>query len=165
MIIFGIDPGTLLTGYGVLECVGTTAKVLDYGAIHPPSNRKLTDRYLIIYNAISQLLDKFCPEAFAIETQYIKHNPQTAIKLGMARGISLIAAKQRGIPVYEYTPSRAKLAVTGHGNASKSQVQGMMQSLLHLKEPPQPEDAADALALAYCHWNTLCSQTLSLQEI
>jgi crossover junction endodeoxyribonuclease RuvC len=150
--ILGIDPGTLLTGYGVV-CVDDRRQfsVIDYGCIRPPASQSLTSRYRIIFQAIETLLDTYAPEAVAVETQYIHKNPQSGIKLGMARGVVLLAAALREIPIFEYAPSRAKKAVVGNGKASKLQVQAMVQMLLSLPSLPQPEDAADALALAICH--------------
>lgn len=150
-IIIGIDPGTKKTGYGIIHLCDGKVKALDYGVIRPPPKFKLSDRYLIIYEGIEALIDQFQPEIMALETQYVHKNPQSAIKLGMARGIAMIAAKKRKLQVYEYAPTKAKLAVVGNGRASKFQVQGMMQRLLGLAKPPEPEDAADALALAVCH--------------
>lgn len=150
-IILGIDPGTRVTGYGVLKVEGERYLPLDYGCIRPPANLKLTDRYLIIYNGIVELIETHQPDALVVETQYVRCNIQSAIKLGMARGGIIIAAKQKGITVFEYAPTQAKLAVVGKGHASKQQVQRMMQRLLNLKNIPEPEDAADALALAVCH--------------
>lgn len=151
MIIIGIDPGTKVTGYGVIKLVESSYRALDYGCIKPPASLKLTDRYLIIYNAIEELLEKYAPESLVVETQYVQKNIQSAIKLGMARGIAIIAAKRKGVSVFEYAPTKAKLAVTGNGRSSKIQVQSMVQKLLNLAELPQPEDAADALSLAICH--------------
>lgn len=151
-IILGIDPGTLLTGYGVVHVDERRSfSVVDYGCIRPPASKPLTLRYRIIFDAIETLLDRYAPEAVAVETQYVNKNPQSAIKLGMARGIAVLAAALREIPVFEYAPSRAKRAVVGSGRASKIQVQGMVQRLLSLPHLPEPEDAADALALAICH--------------
>jgi crossover junction endodeoxyribonuclease RuvC len=150
--ILGIDPGTLHTGYGIVAIDERRRfSVLDYGSISPPSSKPLTERYRIIFQAINTLLEEYAPEAVAVETQYIHKNPQSGIKLGMARGVAVLAAALREIPVFEYAPARAKRAVVGNGNASKAQVQGMVQILLSLPQPPQPEDAADALALAICH--------------
>ncbi len=150
--ILGIDPGTLITGYGViLVDERRQFSVVDYGCIRPPATLPLTERYKIIFNAIETLLAQYEPESVAVETQYIHKNPQSGIKLGMARGVAVLAAALREIPVFEYAPSRAKRAVVGKGNASKAQVKAMVQRLLCLKEPPHPEDAADALALAICH--------------
>lgn len=155
MIIIGIDPGTQITGYGIIEFDGYQYHVVDYGCIRPPAKLKLSDRYLILFNALEELFTKHQPQMLAVETQYVHKNVQSAIKLGMARGIAVIAAKRRGADVFEYTPSRAKSAVVGNGHASKQQVQGMIKVLLNLAEIPTPEDAADALALAICHAHSL----------
>ncbi len=165
MIIIGIDPGTVITGYGIIKCEGTRYCAIDYGCVKPPPRLKLSDRYLILFNALEELLDQFSPTALAVETQYVKDNVQSAIKLGMARGIAIIAAKKRGIPVYEYAPTKAKSAVVGNGRASKHQVQGMIKALLNLSEIPEPEDAADALALAICHAHSLNWRSYTESEI
>ena len=151
MIILGIDPGTKISGFGVIESQGSTFKAIDFGCIRPPAEYSLPDRYLVIFNSVDALLDKHRPEALVVETQFVKHNVQSAIKLGMARGAVMIAAARQQIPIYEYAPAKAKMAVVGNGRASKLQVQAMVQQLLRLPEPPHPEDAADALALAICH--------------
>lgn len=149
--IIGIDPGTLVTGYGLIHCQQGRYKVIDFGCIKPPSSLKISDRYLIIFDGVEALLERYQPDALVVETQFVKANVQSAIKLGMARGVVLVAAKRRGIQVFEYSPSRAKRAVVGNGRASKGQVQYMVQRLLQLETLPTPEDAADALALALCH--------------
>ena len=150
-VIIGIDPGTRITGYGIIRCVGNGYETLDYGCIRPPVALHLNDRYLVIFEAIEELIDRYKPDDLAIETQYMQKNVQSALKIGMARGIVIVAARKRGITVHEYTPSTAKKALTGNGNASKFQIQGMTQRLLNLPKPPTPEDAADALCLALCH--------------
>lgn len=157
-IILGVDPGTIVTGYGLIASDGNQLTPIDYGCIRPPSKILLSERYLIIFNAIDSLIALHKPQAVIIETQYVNKNVQSALKLGMARGVILIAAKKLGIPVYEYAPTEAKSAVVGSGRASKYQVQGMVQKLLKLDSPPTPEDAADALALAICH--AFCSSFL-----
>lgn len=149
-IIMGIDPGTRVTGYGIIKN-STIIEAIDYGCIKPPSNLPLEERYLIIHNAIETLIEKFCPSAIVVETQFVKKNVQSAMKLGMARGIIILSATKRKIPKFEYAPKKAKLAVVGNGQASKFQVQKMVQMILKLPMPPTPEDAADALALAICH--------------
>ncbi len=156
-IILGVDPGTQVTGYGFIRIVERDYIPLDYGCIRPPAHYKLSDRYLIIFESIEELIEKYKPTALAVETQYVHKNVQSAIKLGMARGVIMIAAKKKGIPVFEYAPKQAKKAVVGTGKASKDQVQGMVQLLLKLSSPPQPSDAADALALAICHAQTAAS--------
>jgi len=153
-LILGIDPGTIVSGYGLIKVVGRNYEAVDYGCIRPPANNKISDRYLIIFNGVEELLERYRPDVVVVETQYVHKNVQSAIKLGMARGVAMIAAKRRGIPVFEYGPTKAKRAVVGNGAASKSQVQGMVTMLLGLKELATPHDAADALALAICHAQT-----------
>lgn len=165
MIIIGIDPGTQVTGYGIIKVIGNTYQAIDYGCIRPPKHYKLTDRYLVIFEALGEIIDKYSPQALVVETQYVKKNIQSAIKLGMARGISIVAAKKRGVPIFEYSPTKAKKAVVGKGNASKNQVQKMVQFLLRLAEVPKPEDASDALALAICHAHSVRYTSLDQAEI
>ncbi len=164
-IIIGIDPGTRVTGYGIIKAIGNLYTAIDYGCIRPPESKKLSERYLIIATALGNILESYRPHALAVETQYVAKNVQSAIKLGMARGIAIVAAKQRQVAVYEYTPSRAKKAVAGRGNATKHQVQTMVQLLLSLQSIPEPDDAADALALAICHAHTLCYHDPDEMEI
>jgi crossover junction endodeoxyribonuclease RuvC len=151
MLILGVDPGTRVTGYGLIRSNGKECETIDFGCIRPPVKLIAHERYLAIFEAIEHLLDKYTPEAVAVETQFFHKNAQSAMKLGMARCAVILAALKRGIKVYEYAPRKAKLAVVGHGGASKFQVQKMIQVILKLKEIPEPEDAADALALAICH--------------
>lgn len=165
MIIFGIDPGTKVTGYGIIRVENSSYRAVDYGCIRPPANLKLSDRYLIIFNGLEELLNKYPPDALVVETQYVDKNVQSAIKLGMARGIAIIAAKRKGVPVFEYAPTKAKQAVTGNGSSSKPHVQKMVQMLLSLAELPFPEDAADALALAVCHANSMRFSDIFHMEI
>lgn len=149
--ILGIDPGTRVTGFGIIsECNGSF-NPLDFGCIRPPAKLPIAERYLIIFNAVEHLLETHSPDAVAVESQFVYKNVQSAMKIGMARGTVLLAAARRKIPIYEYAPTKAKLAVVGNGSASKEQVQRMIQLLLKLPHPPEPEDAADALALALCH--------------
>jgi crossover junction endodeoxyribonuclease RuvC len=150
-IILGVDPGTRISGYGIICIQNQTYIPIDYGCIRPPSNLKLSERYLVIFDSIEELIEKYQPHALVVETQYMHKNAQSALKLGMARGAVMIAAKKKGLAIFEYAPTVAKRAVVGNGKASKYQVQGMVQRLLKLPALPQPEDAADALALAICH--------------
>lgn len=149
-IILGIDPGTRVTGYGVIRQMGNQTEPLDFGCIKPPPDLPLQERYLIIFDGVEKLIEKFQPEAIAVESQFVMKNVQSAMKLGMAKGMVLLAAARRKIPIFEYAPKKAKQAVVGKGQASKEQVQRMIQSLLRLPKLPEPEDAADALALAIC---------------
>jgi crossover junction endodeoxyribonuclease RuvC len=153
-IILGIDPGTRITGYGVIRVDGNSIHPLDYGCIKPPPTLPLQQRYRIIFDAIEKLIERHTPHAISVESQFILKNPQSAIKLGMAKGMVLLAAARRDITVHEYTPKKAKLAV-GSGSSNKQQVQRMIASLLRLPHLPEPEDAADALALAICHAHNL----------
>lgn len=150
-IVMAADPGTLRTGYGVVINRGNRNEALDYGCICPPRDLKLSDRYLVIFEGIEGLIQQHRPDALVVETQFVQKNVQSAIKLGMARGIVILAARRQGIPVFEYSPTKAKSAVVGNGRATKFQVQKMVQHLLGLPCLPTPEDAADALALAICH--------------
>lgn len=150
-IILGVDPGTTITGYGIILVKQGKITTLDFGCIRPPPSLPLEKRYLIIYESLQNLIDKHKPTAISVETQFVKKNVLSAMKLGMARGMALLAAAKNDIPIFEYAPKKAKLAVVGNGSASKEQVQKMIQLLLSLPTPPQPEDAADALALAICH--------------
>lgn len=150
-IILGIDPGTRVTGYGVIQTDGRAHVALDYGTIRPSQNRSPHERYLQIFEGIELLITKYQPTAVAVELQFVHKNPQSAMKLGMARAVATLAASRQKIPVFEYAPKKAKLSIVGTGSASKEQVQKMIQLLLKLRELPKPEDAADALALALCH--------------
>lgn len=150
-IILGIDPGSVVTGFGIIKKTHKELSVIDYGCIRPPAKLSISERYLIIHNSVDQLIQKYKPTSVAVETQFVYKNPQSALKLGMAKGAAIIAAAKYNIPLFEYAPKKAKLAVAGTGSASKHQVQKMMQLLLHLPQPPTPQDASDALALALCH--------------
>lgn len=150
-IILGVDPGSVVTGYGLVQKSGQKLNVLDYGTIRPPKTFKLSDRYLIIHESIYSLVEKWKPTSLSIETQYVAKNVQSALKLGMARCAIMIAAKRHSVAIYSYAPTKAKLAVTGFGSASKEQTQAMVQKLLNLSSTAIPHDASDALALAICH--------------
>jgi len=150
-IILGIDPGTKITGYGVIKTFENKHIALDFGCIRPPYKLSLSKRYFIIFESLEKIINKYKPHAIAVETQFVKKNVQIALKLGMARGSVIIAAEKNNIPIYEYPPKSAKLAIVGCGNASKYQVQKMLKMLLNLSKEPTPEDASDALALAICH--------------
>ncbi|MEI8328803.1 MAG: crossover junction endodeoxyribonuclease RuvC [Chlamydiia bacterium] len=152
LIIIGIDPGTRVTGFGVIKS-GIQMQPLDFGCIRPPSTLAIPQKYLVIFEGIEHLIAKYKPDAIAVETQFVYKNVQSAMKLGMARGMVLVAGAKNNIPLFEYAPKKAKLAVVGNGAASKEQVQRMVQVLLRLPQIPTPEDAADALALAICHAN------------
>ena len=150
MKVFGIDPGSTITGYGIVEIAGSKTNHLDNGGIHLPKSKALPHRLAIIYNEISSLIEQFQPDAVAIENVFVAKNVSSTLKLGHARGAAMVAAVNAGVPVAEYTPSQVKKAVTGYGSASKDQVQRMVKAVLNLPELAF-EDASDALAVALCH--------------
>lgn len=149
-IILGIDPGTRITGYGILSVGTSKHEPIDFGAIRPPPTLPLPQRYKILFEGIEELILRYRPNALAVEAQFVLKNVQSALKLGMAKGMVYLLSARHEIPLYEFAPSRAKKAILGQGHASKPQVQKMIQTLLSLPQPPTPEDAADALALAIC---------------
>lgn len=154
-IILGIDPGTNSTGWGVIASDGRKSVPLEFGAIRPKTTLSQAEKYLRIFEGVEEVISRFSPEALAVETQFIYKNAASAMKIGMARASAMLAAARSNIPVYEYTPKKAKLAVVGKGSATKEQVQKMIALLLGLPSLPEPHDAADALALALCHAHDL----------
>lgn len=148
--VLGIDPGSVSTGYGIVEKIGSCLSPICFGCIRP-KNENLGLRYRTIFEEILKLIDTHTPQALAVETQYVDKNVQSALKLGMVRGIVLLAASLREIPYFEYAPSKAKCAIVGSGRASKAQVLAMVRALLSLKEAKLQEDASDALSIAICH--------------
>lgn len=151
MIILGIDPGLAIIGYGILHATGNSFRVLSYGIIETYKEQRLTERLQLIYEGMTQLIKKYSPDEMAIEELFFNKNAKTAITVGQARGVEILAAVHHQIPVYEYTPLQAKQAVVGYGRAEKIQIQESVKLLLNLKEIPKPDDAADALAIALCH--------------
>jgi crossover junction endodeoxyribonuclease RuvC len=151
LIILGIDPGTAITGYGLLSHEGNHLKRIDFGVIRTTPDQPMADRLNTIYQNLSTLIHDFRPEAVAVEELFFNKNVRTALAVGQARGVSLLAAAQAGLSITEYTPLQVKIAVTGYGRAEKTQIQEMVRILLCLPEIPKPDDAADALAIAICH--------------
>lgn len=155
MRILGIDPGIAMVGYSILECNGNKYTPLEYGCITTDSEMDSPDRLKIIYDEIGELIDQYQPTDLAIEELFFNKNVKTAIIVAQARGVQVLAAKNKGLGIYEYTPLQIKQAVVGYGRAEKSQVQEMVKILLNLKELPKPDDAADALAIAICHASSI----------
>lgn len=153
MIVLGIDPGTASTGYGVVQSAGSRMRAVAQGVIQTPSPLPLERRLAEIHARVEQLLDEHAPEAIAVEELYFGTNARTAFAVGQARGVVLLAAGQRSIPTRSYTPQQVKGAVCGHGRAGKDQVGRMVGRLLGLDDPPRPDHAADALAVAICDIN------------
>lgn len=164
MIILGIDPGTLIAGYGVIERSGNIVALLDVGIIKNSSDTSMPLRLKKIYSAITSVIERFHPDEFAIETAFYSKNAQSALKIGQARGVSILAGVNHQIPVAEYSPREIKKAVTGKGAATKEQVQFMMMSLLKLKVKPKHFDSTDALAVAVCHAFKLSSPRAGFKD-
>jgi crossover junction endodeoxyribonuclease RuvC len=150
VIILGIDPGTASLGYGVVERTGQRLRVVDYGVITTSSLETLPNRLESIYGCLTELIELHNPAIVAVERLFFTKNVQTAFAVGQARGVVLLAAALRDIDVREATPNEVKVATAGHGSAAKEQVQRMVQAILGLPEIPEPDDAADALAIAIC---------------
>lgn len=151
MIIIGIDPGYAIVGIGVVEYKGNKFRPIEYTAITTLAGMNTVDRLKKIYDEMAMLIDKHKPDAMAIEELFFNSNQKTAINVAQARGVILVAAANKGVPVREYTPLQVKQSVTGYGRADKKQIQEMVKLILHLNVIPKPDDAADALALAICH--------------
>ena len=152
MRIIGIDPGSRLTGWGIVEVSGEACNALAYGVIKAGTG-EFTQRLGLIFSGLLEVTEQYRPDEAAVETVFVSRNAASAIKLGQARGAAVCAAISRGLPVSEYAPRAVKLALVGRGSAEKGQVQHMVRVLLGLSELP-PEDAADALAVALCHHHT-----------
>ena len=161
MRVLGIDPGTAITGYGVIEGEGDSLVVTTYGAVTTPANQPLAQRLQHIYRELRALITEWHPDSAAVEELFFSKNARTALSVGHARGVALLALTQAGLPIQEYKPAEVKQAVAGYGNAPKQQVQGMVQLLLNLDEMPRPDDAADALAVAICHFHSARWQSLT----
>ncbi|TGE34627.1 crossover junction endodeoxyribonuclease RuvC [Desulfosporosinus sp. Sb-LF] len=151
MIILGIDPGTAIMGYGLIEQKGNHLSAIAYSCWRTPAHTPLAERLLMLYEQINPFLRDYTPDHIAVEELFFSRNTTTALAVGHARGVVLLASAQQGIPVYEYTPLQVKQAVVGYGRAEKRQVQQMVRGLLRLEEIPKPDDTADALAIAICH--------------
>ena len=150
MRVLGFDPGTATTGYGVVEGRGSRLYHIAHGVITTPAKTFFADRLKTIYEEATRLLDLYQPDAVSIEKLFFKQNVTTGITVAQARGVLALAAVQAGKPIGEFSPTEAKMAVTGYGKADKRQVQEMIKMLLKLDEIPRPDDAADALGLAIC---------------
>lgn len=151
MVVFGIDPGYAIVGWGAISVRANAYKALGYGAVETRAHTDFNQRLELIYDEVYAILERCRPDALSIEKLYFQTNKTTAIKVAQARGVTLLAAQKLRIPVFEYTPLQVKTAVTGYGKAKKPQVMEMTRCLLHLDEVPKPDDTADALALAICH--------------
>ena len=158
MRILGIDPGVAIVGFGLIESERGSVRMLQYGAVTTPAGLPLATRLVQIENDMTELIRQLKADEIAIEELFFSKNITTGIAVAHGRGVILYAAEKCGIPLYEYTPSQVKLAVTGYGKAEKHQVMDMTKRLLKLKSVPRPDDAADALALALCHARSFTSR-------
>ena len=149
MRVMGIDPGLATTGYGIIDRDDDGYSLVEAGVIITPAKEPVPQRLKTIYDGVQELIAEFQPDELAVEELYFAKNVKTAISVAQARGVILLAA--HGLPVMSYTPLQVKLQITGFGRAVKGQIQGMVTRLLGLSEPPGPDDAADALAIALCH--------------
>jgi crossover junction endodeoxyribonuclease RuvC len=154
MRVLGIDCGSRITGYGVIDTRGSDCVLVRCGAIRSKPSNPLATRLRSIYNGIAEIIRDVQPDAAAFENLFYATNVQSALKLGHVRGVSMFAAAEADLPVFEYSPLEVKSAVTGYGRAEKNQVQQMVRALLNMRALPQPYDASDALAVAICHAHT-----------
>jgi crossover junction endodeoxyribonuclease RuvC len=153
--VLGIDPGTAITGYGIVESEGDNLRAVAFGSIQTSKDEPLDRRLKIIFEALEGLIQEYSPHAGVVEELFFSRNTRTALSVGQSRGVALLALARAGIAAAEYTPKEVKLAITGYGGADKGQIQHMVMLLLNLEEIPRPDDAADALALAICHLNNM----------
>ena len=151
--VIGVDPGLTITGFGILDYKGGQIRTVAFGTIKPPVKESLPNRVEYLNTHMTELLEKFEPNAFAIEDTFFSQNVKSALLLGQARGVLLLAAASKGIPSMDYAPRKVKQSVVGNGAADKTQVQYMVQQILKMDEPPKPLDVSDALAIGLCHIN------------
>lgn len=151
MKILGIDPGYAIMGYGVIEVIGNRFRVCQYGSITTDAGMPIEERLAHLYDSLREIIDEEKPDVASIEELFFNNNAKTAIMVGEARGIAILACAKGGLEIAEYTPMQIKQALVGYGKAEKKQVQIMVTRLLGLKEIPKPDDTADALAAAVCH--------------
>ncbi|GAK42304.1 crossover junction endodeoxyribonuclease ruvC [Paenibacillus sp. TCA20] len=147
----GIDPGIAIVGFGFVDKTGNKLTPVQYGSIQTEAHTPDEERLLHVYEAMCQLIDKYKPDAVALEKLFFNRNVTTAMSVSQARGVLVLAATQRGLPIAEYTPMQVKQAIVGYGKAEKKQVQEMVRMYLKLQTVPKPDDVADALAVAICH--------------
>jgi crossover junction endodeoxyribonuclease RuvC len=151
MIILGVDPGTIIMGYGVIEVRDDEVSMVDCGALTATQSSPIGERLNYLHQRLLEIVSRYQPDAVAVEQPFMSKNVKATLAIGMAQAVAMLAAASREIPIYEYTPAQVKQRVTNYGGSSKEQVQEMVKLQLGLAEVPQPSDAADALAIALCH--------------
>ena len=161
MIVLGIDPGTATTGYGLVQEAENGPELVAYGVILTAAGSPMPDRLVTIYQALKDLIAKYSPATGAVEKLFFQKNVSTAMTVGQARGVAILAMAQAGLSIGEYNPRDVKTAVAGYGGADKKQMQGMVKAVLNLVDIPKPDDAADALAVAICHLHSARLQALT----
>ncbi len=151
MKILGIDPGTITMGYGIIDCDGEMLTMIDYGAIHVTERSPIGERLHLLHSHLLSVMAEYQPEVVAVEQPFVAKNVRTALAIGRAQAIAILAAASSHLPIYEYSPAQVKQRVASSGASGKEQVQQMVRLLLNLTAIPEPNDAADALAVAICH--------------
>ena len=164
MRILGIDPGTIAMGYGVIESQGDEITMIDYGALTTPAHSLAGERLSYLYNQLLEIVSCYQPDAVAIEQPFVAKNAKSALVIGRAQAVAILAAANKGLPTFEYTPARIKQMVANYGASSKEQIQEMVRLQLGLSHVPQPSDAADALAVALCHLSEIHLNKLLAQQ-
>lgn len=165
MRVLGIDPGTLCTGYGIIESLGNQYQFIHFGIVKNTQKSLLSDRLANIYQQLNDVIEEYQPDVASIEEIFFCKNVNSAVKLGEARGVAILVAKNNQLPVVEYSAKQIKKAVTGNGNAKKEQVAHMVKRLLKLDEVPKSMDATDALAMAICHFHSYRNQLSSTNKV
>ena len=151
MLVLGLDPGLATTGFGLVRGDSEQLELVEYGVICTEAGAKLADRLVLLHDAVAELLARNAPDVAAVEELFFSTNARTAMLVGEARGVLMLTLAQAGLPIYEYKPMQVKQAITGYGSADKNQIQQMVRLLLSLDAAPEPDDAADALAVSICH--------------
>ncbi len=165
MRILGIDPGTIAMGYGVIDSIDDEITLIDCGALTPPARSPIGERLSYLYNQLLEIVSRYQPDAVAVEQPFVAKNVKSALAIGRAQAIAILAAANKGTPTYEYTPTQIKQRVANYGASSKEQIQEMVRLQLGLSQVPQPNDAADALAVALCHLSEIhLSNLLAKQQ-
>ncbi len=165
MRILGIDPGYAIVGTAVVDFDGNTFLLQNCGAITTSAKDPFSKRLATVYTDLCELIDHYKPDCMAVEELFFSNNHKTAIAVAEARGVILLAARVKNVPIYEYTPLQVKMAVTGYGKATKNQVQEMVRIMLNLRTVPKPDDVADAVAIAICQGNSSRGSACRLEEV
>jgi len=164
MLVLGIDPGTAITGWGVVRQDGDALVLVAYGTVNTSQDVPMPQRLQTIHRELGEIISQHGPDGVAVEKLFFSKNVRTALTVGQARGVAVLAVAEAGIPVHEYTPLEVKQSVVGYGRATKDQIQQLVKMLLHLDSVPQPDDAADAIAVAICHIHSARLEAILAEE-